>query len=376
MVATDRFSTYTFSEVRTGGGQFVEFTCTPDDVEQVKEFLGRSVRTIDIPVTGRVNVGHGGYGRYTRYDIEQHDYAGGGGPGCGGYIEVLEIKDAPDGRCGIVIHEDNTRDGSVFTEWETLENARAAFKKHWGTRDSAEGFPKLPGFKRRVSCGALIPWFYAIGDQQLIGDYAFPERLQDDPVYLLGRKFMVFDDEGFPMLKTCMGTRFIERKRDYPPYDTYYFRIVYWDDGSLWDENCTTGIRGKPPCPVAEGDLWITEAIQQFHEMLAGKRRDFTIDFTDGNKFVGKVVRPNNRTRCAEGDYSLVVHLEGKAEPIKGWVNDFKPTPEDPDIIRYVTKRYEQQGKTVERIEVTDSKTQRGGKKWAGAFFHLSPEGE
>lgn len=104
---------------------------------------------------------HGGHNQRTRYNITQHDYAGGGNSQNGGYIEVLEIKDPPDGHCGIVINEWNTHKGGAFTEWETLEDARAAFGMFWGSNRTEEEFPKLSGFKRRVVYNTSTPWFYA-----------------------------------------------------------------------------------------------------------------------------------------------------------------------------------------------------------------------
>ncbi len=365
----DRFSTYRHGEGRTGIGQMVEFTCPPDATDQVSEFLRTHVRTIGIPTTGRVNVAHGSYGQYTRYKIVQRDYAGGGpgDDGGWGYVEVLEIKNPPDGRWGIVINECTSLRGSVFTEWETVENARAAFAKHGCSRDTAEKFPKFPGFKRRVVCGALTPWFYAIGAEQLIGDYAFPEGLQDDPVFRFGRQFVAWDCEGIPAVKTCMGTRFIKRKHDYPPYNEYQYRLVSWEDGSVWDESSN---RGGPPRPLEEGEMWVVEAVQQFRQLLAGQSTVFTINFTDGNKFVGKLMRAHHRVPCAEGNYLLVVQLKGQKKPLQGWVYDFKPTPEIPDIVQYVTQHYAQSGKEVEHMEIKKCRAKKGGRKWLGAFWH------
>ena len=368
MEQMNRFDTYRYGEGRTGIGQAVEFTCPPDVADQVKEFIQVNVRTICIPTTGRANVAHGGYGQYTRYDIVQHDYAG-GGPGEGGgwgYIEVLEVKNPPDGRSGIVINENGSHKRGAFTEWETVRHARAAYKKYWGNPNTEEAFPKLKGFKRRVVCGLLTPWFYAIGDEQLIGDYAFPEGLQDDPVFRFGKRFVVTDYDGIPALKTCMGTRFVEQESRHSQ-EKQYFRLVYWDDGSVWDENRN---RSETPRPVEEGEMWIAEAVQEFRELLAGKITEFSINFTDGNKFVGKLVRANNRSPCAEGKYHLVVRLKGKEEVMDGWVHEFKPTPEDPDIVQYVTQRLAKSGKEVEHIEVMECQTVKSGKKWSGAFFH------
>lgn len=360
----DCMACYSYSEGRTRTNQLIEFSCHPDNVEKVRSFLSENIRHIDIPTTGQVNVAHGGYGKYTRYDIIQHDYAGGGYPGCGGFREVLEIKNPPDGRCGIVVYEEVSGKGSFFIEWETLKDARSFFSKHQAP--AAEELKKISGFKRRVNCGALTPWFYAIGDEQLIGDYAFPEGIQDDPVFRFGKQFVVFDKDDIPAVKTCMGTRFIQGKKiGYYDQTELHYRLVYWDDGSVWDESehkC-----GRPR-PIEEGEAWITEAVAQFRQLLAGKSTEFAINFIDGNKFIGRLAQKKPRSKSAEGNYFLVVRLKGKNEPVQGRI-EFKPTRKAPDIVRFVTQRFAEKGQEVEFIEVKECKTEKGGKKWIGAFF-------
>lgn len=370
------FTTYSLGECRTAIGQVIEFTCRPDEVSQIREFIEKSIRTISTPVTGNF-VKHGSYRTYTRYKIIQHKYAGGGpgDEGGWGYIEVLEMSEAPDGRCGIVINECTSLSGSIFTEWETLEHAITAFEKSWNARNRSEVLQESEGFKRRVICGELTPWFYAIGDEKLIGDYAFPEGLQDDPTYRFGRKFVVYDQGGIPSVKTCMGTRLHEHKQNDYPNNKYQYRIVYWDDGSMWDESgrhSWWSIDYDKPRPIEEGEIWITEAIKQFKQLLAGKSTDLTINFTDGDKFVGKLIRHRKQSICYEGDYNLVVHVKGKKQPLKGWVRDFTPSHESPDIVKFVTNKYAEKGLVIERIEIVESKVKRGGKKWAGVFFKSS----
>lgn len=366
MTQSDRFRSYQYGEGRTGVGQLVEFSC-PSDVgpDKVREFLLTNVRTIDKPTTGRVHVAHGGFGQYTRYEVIQHKYAAGGS----GFIEVLEIKNSPDGRSGFVINEYMIHKGGVFTEWGTVEEATTAFDLFWGSPFTESEFPKLSGFKRRVTCGALTPWFYAIGNEELVGDYAFPDGLQDDAVYRFGRQFIVSSRDDVPEVKVCMGTRFIKRKRDYPSCDEQQYRLVYWGDGSVWDESRG---HGGSPRPVEEGEVWITEAVQQFKQLLAGKSTEFTISFTDGNKFVGKLVRANHRAQCAEGSYLIAVQFKGNEKPREGWVRDFKPTSEAPDIVQYVTQHLTKDGKEIERVEVKKCQTEKGGKKWSGVFFSPS----
>ena len=367
----EKISSYIYGEGRTANGQMVEFTCRVKDgeAEKIREFLKNNVRTIDIPTTGRVNVSHGGYGQYTRYDIVQHDYVGGGPGDSGGwgYIEVLEIKNPPDGRWGIVINENSSWRGSVFTEWKNVKSARNAFTKGWGSLDRISKFPKLAGFKRQVVCNALTPWFYAIGDEELVGDYTFPEGLQDDPVYRFGRKFVVLDSNGIPAIKICIGARFLGEERNDCLYKNYK-RLVYWDDGSMSDETHSDSSGSSNIRPVDEGELWIVEAVQQFKELLAGVGTNFTINFTDGKKFFGNLVMPKRSPPCVEGEYYLVVTIKGEKDVLDGWL-EFKPTIETPDIIKYATKKFAKIGKQVERLEVKRIKAKKGGKKWAGVFF-------
>lgn len=363
----DRCMSWTFGEGRTSLGQVVKFE-HPTDVsgDSIREFLKANVRSITIPTAHRASVGHGGYGQYSRFTIEQHKYAGGGYPGNGGYIEVLEIKNPPDGRWGIVINEHTSLDGTAFSEWESLADALAVFEQYWGSglRRTKEAFPTLRGFKRRVECCLLRPWFYAIGDEELIGDYAFPEGLQDDEVFRLGKQFIVYSREGVSAIKICMGTRYVKKESDYYPYDVQQFRIVCWDDGTMWDESKAPG---TPPRPAEEGELWISEAVEQFRQFLAGRSTQFVINFTDGNKFVGKLVQPDRPRFCAEGRYSLVVHLkDGKKK--EGWV-DFIPTGEYTNVVQYVTEKLAKKGEEVVSVKVKKCETKKGGKKWEGVFL-------
>lgn len=351
---------YQHGEGRTGIGQLVQFSCPSGEIDKVREFLETNVRTINPPTTGRV-IAQGGFGSCTRYEVVQHDYAGGGS----GYIEVLEIKNPPDGRCGIVINEHTGYKPSIFTEWETLEHARSAWAANWGRGDTESVFPTLPGFKRIIVCGELTPWFYAIGDEQLVGDYAFPDGLQDDAAFRFGRQFVVTDYEGITAVKTCMGTRFVKRKNRSYPYTEGQYRLVYWSDGSVWDES---SYRSVVPRALEQGEMWIVEAIRQFNTMLAGKSTEFSINFTDGNKFVGKVVHAEHRAPCAEGRYDLVVYIKDE-KPQKGWT-DFKPTKDYPDIVQGVTKKYAEKGKVVERVEVKGRKIVKGGQRWSGVFLN------
>ena len=112
-------------------------------------------------------VPHGAYEQPSRYQITQHNYAA----NMVAYIELLEIVDPPDGRCGTVIHK-YYADDSWFIEWEDLAQAQAAFKRCWGAGHlMVKRLLEQPGFKRMILCKAHTPWFYATGDQELEGDF-------------------------------------------------------------------------------------------------------------------------------------------------------------------------------------------------------------
>jgi hypothetical protein len=301
----ERFCCRTFIEARTNSGQLIKCSCPYQEGELVKEFVNNHIDDIDIPDGNRSNTGHGGYGRYSRYQITQHKYAGGGHPGAGFYAEVLEIHDPPDDRCGFVIyeHHSNTTSESHFSEWETLEDAINAFRKL--------DICSLPGLKRVVACGPLTPWFYAIGDEQLIGDYAFPDGLQDDPIFRLGEKFIVTKD-GVSTVKSCMGTHFMIANMS--SGDRYNYRIVYWDDGSLWDSRLSNVSNNPQPVPVRKVNSWLSQAISEFNGLA---NRSFTIEDGDlrflvqlkgGADIVGE--DDEEEPKGFEGTYALFIKVE------------------------------------------------------------------
>ena len=71
-----------------------------------------------------------------------------------------------------------------------------------------------------------------------------------------------------------MGARFLteDGSDGYGRPKKYYKRLVYWDDGSFFDAyNYTSNL----PRPLEENELWVTEAVRQFKEILTGKRQNF-----------------------------------------------------------------------------------------------------
>lgn len=369
-MAKREFDSYGGGEVRTAGGQLVRFTCDFKDRAKVTAFFAEHVRDIDIPRTGTVNIPHGGYGRYTRYDVTQHKYAGYGDGGGGGYIEVLEIKDPPNERNGFVILDYRSHEGMAFTEWPSLAAALAGYEAFWKTSREYSDWQTL-GCQRFVSCGLLDPWFYAIGDQELIGDYAFPEGLQDDPVYRTGNKFVVCPSEDdLPSVKTCLGTRFFSGHTvDWAGRrQSWQRRMVHWDDGAVTMLESGSDVPNKGWIrPLEGGELWVTEALAQFRVLITGKTDQFSIKFLDGTQFVGRVIpakSPVDLTR--PGSYYAELKVTGEKKDRKGVFN-FVPSPELPDAVSFVRAKFSEKGQQIEVLEIRPNKTK--GKKWSGVFF-------
>lgn len=353
--------TLVFGEVKTESGQLIQFHCSPDDLTNVRQLLAK-IPYLNVAVTGEVAIGHGGSKRFSRYTITQHRYAGGGG-----YIEVLEIANPPDGRCGIVIHNYQGSKGSTFTEWSSVQDAVNAYEAEFIGSGHASHRQSLPGFIRSVDCHGLTPWFYAVGTQVLFGDFVLPENMQDDPVYRCGQKFVVYDSNRIPTIKTCVGCREITVDATRYIHNRYSYRRIYWDDGTIWDDR--DSIRYLPR-PLRDNEIWITEALDQFRKLLTGFSRQFAINFTDGTRFIGRISIPRSSPVNVQGDYLVRVWLKGKKQPTQGWVRNFEPTPEAPTLLQYISHKLAPPGNVVTRIEVIDQERLVRGKKWAGVFWN------
>lgn len=381
-------TSYRYGEGETREGQVVQFTAPSDEFELAKDAL-QHFRDIRLPSSALVNVEHGGYGRYSRYEIEQIDYGGGQKETAGGYYEILNIKNAPEGRHPVVSHgymSSGEWFSQFFAEWESVEDAKAHWEKvgrgriiTMRTFEEAED-KKVKGLIRVVDTGYLSPWFYATGDAALVGDYVFPEHLAQDPTFTFGRQFLVPEksdksDATLHRLKTCMGciVRDEPKRTDHwggyreQPETVRKFRAVQWHDGSVTEVYPSTPI-DMLPVPLAANDTWVTDAQRRFSEMLAGKNMEFEIEFANGGKFVGKYIPPAKKPKpTAAGDYYITATLDN-GEAIEGWVNGFVPTEDEPNIASHVEQRLAKGGKTAVRIETIRKRTEKGGKKWAGVY--------
>jgi len=206
----------------------------------------------------------------------------------------------------------------------------------------------------------------------LVGDYAFPEGLQDDPVYVTGRKFVVCPSEDdAPRIKTCLGTRFLSGDHVDSPYQRkpWHRRLVYWDDGTV------TTLDGESDYPnhgwarpLLGGEMWVTEAMEQFYRLLMGQSDHFLINFVGGAQFVGKIVPIKASQKLQKhGSYFAQVKIVEEEKDRQGMF-EFIPTPECPDAVAFLESKFSP--KIIEILQIRLN-TPRG-KKWSGVFFDRS----
>lgn len=109
-------------------------------------------------------VRHGCYSSDSPYEIVQHRYAG----GRHGFVEILEIKDAPPGKPVFVVylydHQGDTYHRWIFV-WESLQAANAGFERVFGGMiwftDLADKLAQIPGHRETVALGKDdVAWFY------------------------------------------------------------------------------------------------------------------------------------------------------------------------------------------------------------------------
>ena len=367
-----KWTAWTAGEAKTGIGNLVSFECEFEKIDTIKTFIEENIRSIEVPIIRSVDVvGHGGFGCCTRYKIKQHKYAGGGN----GYIEVLEILNPPENRCPFIIHEYNGYKGSCFSEWDSVKSAVKAFDGNWGSHNWHEGIEEISGFKRLVEIGPSTAWFYAIGEEVLHGDYTLSSGLEDDPVFRLGRKFVVTDDEGISKIKTCMGCRFVTEEHEHysSQSSTNNVRVVYFDDGStlrVYGDNSVDGHDGRVGDNgsirlLREDEIWITDAMEKFHAFLSGKKEGFQLKFAGGQTFTAKLSKKGKSVPSVEGDYFLKVTYANSTTK-EGWIRNFVPTPKHPDIVSYVKAKHDS---SIQKVKIIKCVPKHDGKKWAGTFY-------
>lgn len=378
-----------YGEARTASDQNVSFVAKDIGQEDARRLIAEHFIRLEPTLTHKTEVEHGGYSRYSRYDIEQKEYWS----SARSFYEILEIKDAPEGRHPFVSYAHSVKEGgspeSYFLEWESIEAAVKHVKKR-GAPTHHELFGEtntsIPGLQRAVQTNLLSPWFYATGNAELLGDYVFPEKLSNDPVYTLNRRFLVpitswrQREPEYTALKTCIGAVDVETTkvtyRGYSassdnPANRSVKKHIQWADGSMTVIDETTPMNLMPR--AVEDEPWLTDAIEKVQQMLSGKALSFTVNFADGGKFVGRFYEAKESTSDPEGDYLLKVIFEDGSVK-KGWVYEFRPTPECPTIASKAVSVYEARGMKTVGIEVLERRVVSNGKKWKGMYYNRRTE--
>jgi hypothetical protein len=363
----DDLTNYTHGEARTLRGELVQFTCHPDIKDKIMAAITK-LRSIKVAITHQVEVPHGGYVRYSRYDLKQHRYVG---YEYGlGYVELLEICNAPDNRCPYVIWRYmSDKVSSVFYEFETLEAAIKAWNNLGPTALFEKQRSNSDGFIRHVPCSGLDPWFYAVGDQTLYKDFVFPDGLEEDQIFRILKKYVV-NEVGFPTIKTCLGMITIDHelrnRYEQRTGKTEKQRIVYWDDGTCWDERYQ---RHTPPRPLQAEELWIDAAMHQFRDLLSGKTTEFTIEFQDGHCFVGRLVDRDILAKSLAGKYEYRATLDNGVTLVDE--HEFRPTGKTPTIKKAIERIAKKEHPNAEIINLDirryeEPPNQKG--EWTGVF--------
>jgi hypothetical protein len=108
------------------------------------------------------------YVEKTRFKVVRHEYTPIEYPNTNqGYVEVIEIRNPPKNKRGIILHCYRGDEGSTYCEYRTVRDAALGFAivagDASGGRELNERLRKTGGFIRRVKCNPIaIPWFYDV----------------------------------------------------------------------------------------------------------------------------------------------------------------------------------------------------------------------
>lgn len=372
------FSCKTFTEVRTGGGQLLQATVAcPSGFDKASKEEQRhrltaalaEVHHFSEPLTREVepcNVQHGGYNMYSRFELKQHEYAG----GQGGFAEALEILVPLDSRCPYVLH-DYKMGHHYFQEYETLADLLGAWKAGlwWKEEDALKG---QKGFKRLVQCGIMKPWFYAVGEQRIVGDFVWPENFRETPSFRHGQQYVVDHRSvhGGPDVKTCIHVHeeTKEHSSSWERGKTYTVTTVYWSDGT-WTRYDGNNIR-----PLEAGERWIAEAIEEFRNLLAGGKKQFQIPFDDGGRVTVKYDPPSlgkKGRKDKKGRYWVKVVAEKDGETIvkEGNVRFDPSQDKETHVAKKVANELKKRGMRLKKITKIFRRVGRGNNvSWRGVW--------
>lgn len=107
---------------------------------------------------------HGCYGWSTYFNIIQHKYVGGEG----GFCEMLEIEDPPDGRCGFVINQYGRGAGYKVWEYPTLEDVMVVWPSTFPPIQDVDLMSQGNCIRDLDWSGAsMAPWFYARVEEEV-----------------------------------------------------------------------------------------------------------------------------------------------------------------------------------------------------------------
>lgn len=90
------------------------------------------------------------------------------------YEEILEIKNPPLGKCGIVMHSVGPNGEHRFTEWDSLEKACEVWDKTHHINDSNYMHELRQGYMRYVYCYDAKPWFCGVEGDTIVEDFVAP----------------------------------------------------------------------------------------------------------------------------------------------------------------------------------------------------------
>ncbi|MFA5994076.1 MAG: hypothetical protein WC823_03900 [Parcubacteria group bacterium] len=198
------------------------------------------------------------------------------------------------------------------------------------------------------------------------GDVVFMDIDKEDSEFRFGQKYVVWDEEGLPTVKKCMGThRSSKDEKCGVCKHIGGLLVVFWHDGTWWRSDKSW--KNPKPKLIEENELWIWEAVNNFRELLSGKSREFSIAFLDGSKFVGKWSPKDKKARHAEGKYCGEVTLKGGK--VRTGEFDFKPTIEAPTVEAMLIQQAAENDLVIEKITaVRFIKPSGGKKKWSGVY--------
>lgn len=198
-------------------------------------------------------------GQTPKFEINRHklirtEWAGGGE-----WMEVLEVKNPPEGKKNTVVHICRLADGakhSTFFEFTLPVYANNAFDQSYRERPKKreEMIENSIGFIRKADCGPIRPWFYATTEKIVFNDFAVPVEVHKEypnitaagrPLFAKGRRVIVIEGR-FKEAKRCIGVLWVKKNVSEFSPDVV---TVFWEDGTAstleWTGNNKSSIESE-----------------------------------------------------------------------------------------------------------------------------------